>query len=51
MILVILSALALVTLLVATVIRLDRPYQEQLDRKSIADWHNFRAASSKGESK
>jgi hypothetical protein len=53
MILVILSALVVVTLIVATVIHFDQPYIEsQIDRDSIEDWHNFRAAFSvDGDSK
>ena len=53
MILVILSALVVLTLIVATFLHLDRPYLEsQIDRDSIADWHNFRATlSADGDTK
>jgi len=52
MIAVILSALTLVGVLVALIIHLDQPYQDELDRKALADWHNFRTAfSAEGEVK
>lgn len=52
MILVILSGILLMSVLLLLIVRADSAYlASQYDRKSIASFNNFRAASSKGDSK